>query len=73
MKRTRKSQDTKAGIIISLSDVYEVEFVRATQYHKVGDKKEVSLPLAAKFYTDGKVKMSKNDEATIKEFIGKIA
>ncbi|MBB4036563.1 hypothetical protein GGR21_002469 [Dysgonomonas hofstadii] len=62
MKRTNKNtQKDRKGIVMSLSDVYEVTFTKNTTYHKKGDKKLVSLPIAMKLSDQGKVKL---DEAT---------
>lgn len=58
MKRSEKSiKESKPGIVISLSDVYEVEFKYSTAFHKAGEKKLVSLPIAHKFWKQGKVSL----------------
>lgn len=68
MKRTIQSnQENAKGVVISLSDVIEVTFKENTAYHRKGDKKLVSIPIAHKLYKQGKVTMSKSAEEEIKK------
>lgn len=68
MKRTNKNTtDEKAGIILSLSDVYEVTFKKDTKYHKKGEKKFVSLPVAMKLEDQGKVSLDQVTASKVKE------
>ncbi|MDD6210507.1 MAG: hypothetical protein PUB21_07885 [Bacteroidales bacterium] len=60
MKRERQRKDDKKGYVISLSEVYEVEYTKDCYCHKKGDKDLVSLPVAIKLINVGKVK--KTDE-----------
>lgn len=58
MKRPIKSKDEdNKGIMMSLSDVVEVTFLKDTNHHKKGDKKYVSVPIASKLKAQGKVKL----------------
>lgn len=58
MKRGEEREKDVKGYMISLSDVYEVEFKQTTNFHTKGDKILVSLPIAIKFINEGKVDMT---------------
>ncbi|SHF49815.1 hypothetical protein [Dysgonomonas macrotermitis] len=73
MKRPVVSKENEAkGINISLSDVVEVTFVKDTSFHKKGDKKYVSLPIASKLKAQGKVKIEGEAAAQVESLEKKI-
>jgi hypothetical protein len=72
MKRTKSGEKEKKGVVISLTDVYEVTFLKDTTYHKKSDKKLVSLPLAKKLSEQKKVSLSEEAKAKVKELNGEI-
>lgn len=68
MKRLKQvAEDTKKGVVISLSDVVEVTYTKDTSFHKKGDKRLVSLPLALKFKWQGKISMNEDALKEVKE------
>lgn len=69
MKRVKKTDKETKGVKLNLSEVYEVEFTRdlAGGQIKKGDKKLVSLPIAVKFYNQGKAKLNSETIAIAKE------
>lgn len=72
MKRTRSQKEERRGIKISLSDVFEVSFKVDTNYHKQGDIKLVSLPIAHKLWKQGKVVVKGDALDEVKELDSKI-
>lgn len=68
MKREKKKIEEKKSYKFPLSDVFEVTFLKDTNYHKAGDKKLVSLSVAIKFVNDGKVSITQDIQEAINKY-----
>lgn len=55
MKRTRTDIGMAKGYKLDLSEVYEITYNKKTKYHNVGDKDQVSLPLAIMLINDKRI------------------
>ncbi|MFK2324803.1 hypothetical protein ACIXR2_17470 [Bacteroides fragilis] len=45
---------------MDLHKQYEVEFIKDVNFFKKGDKTSVNMPLASKFFKDGKIRVPNN-------------
>ena len=73
MKRNIKKESDSSGILLNLSEVVTVVFLKKTKYHEKDEEKQVSIPIAHKWEKMKKVSIKKEDKETLSDFEKKVA